>query len=966
MKYRKLIKQLNNLQLFRIFMERRNKTVRIKTKKKAFVSVLLSFVMIMGLFFVPKVNAEEQPDQPNTISFKQVQNEMDKVNVILSIDGEESNIFYPAGLITDNLTSLDEHLNETQKFQKAVVRDSITNTETPISRIGTYEGTTYYSLNDQQDIGIALTKNQEIVLICASQYKITYEYNPDIGTVTGPDTISNGEDLNISIQANDTYHISSVLFNDTPESITENQKTASLKIESSRITKDATIKVEFAVDTSYTIIEFGAEVIDGEYKIPSGNRDGIQHGDLCGSDTEPLIKPIEPGKDATFWLYSESNTGGSDWILNMIKINGEDIQIPYATHPDDNDNTKTTTLSNGSQVTINLLYIDYQIDWKGDDAYLDINDKYRTIYSVTITDVKENITIEGNFKQADNREIILTGLEGINKVGATDEHEEYKSYIGAIGNHYFYEMQPNDDDTVYTVSYNDGLIDGDAINIYLFSVEKGYNPYTVDLEVSHNGVKKELYGENGVVNTRFQTEGKWMTLDEFESAVKENAGNYRHFEFYWGSTISGGKRYDTSYGPVLYPNSYDFFKTVAEAGYTHVFVLNQDESNEAKNQVAKLTAKPYQYNLVFNLNGGNATFNGNYQSDDNQSYIEIKADGSTKTYTIANGAVDAYMPTVKPTKDGSVFLGWKLYKDNSPVNETLYSPNEAFTINETSINLSQGDVTSNTGHTFTFVAQWEDVATSADTAALFVETYKEVSSNQSGAIEYNGKYYILDSEIHNNYGTVGNPSILIRYTNPDSNIYLLNSKQSKFYINAVQDENPVDAWKENNTFKLYYDFIDYDLTVKKDAIGEYADLTREWDIQVTLEDQNGTPISNTSFGDNVTTDANGQVTLQLCDNDEFIFKNLNINTRYSIDEIEVPKDYTVKYKINNEESTNVSNQSLSTDTTVTVINTMNNINIPDTNIPTSGMNNTITMLGIGSIGIIGIVTLLWYWRKKHV
>ena len=115
MKYRKLIKQLNNLQLFRIFMERRNKTVRIKTKKKAFVSVLLSFVMIMGLFFVPKVNAEEQPDQPNTISFKQVEKDMDMVDgIILRVDGidQETPISYPAGLITENLSSLNEYFKK--------------------------------------------------------------------------------------------------------------------------------------------------------------------------------------------------------------------------------------------------------------------------------------------------------------------------------------------------------------------------------------------------------------------------------------------------------------------------------------------------------------------------------------------------------------------------------------------------------------------------------------------------------------------------------------------------------------------------------------------------------------------------------------------------------------------------------------------------------------------------------------
>lgn len=957
MKYRKLIKQLNNLQLFRIFMERRNKTVRIKTKKKAFVSVLLSFVMIMGLFFVPKVNAEEQPNQPNTISFKQVQNEMDMVDeIILRIDGidQETPISYPAGLITDHLISLDEHLNETQKFQKAVVKDSSTNTETPISRIGTYEKTTYYSLNDQQDIGIALTENQKIVLICASEYNVTYEYDDKLGTVTGPDTISKGEDLNISIQANDTYHISSVLFNDKPESINENQKTASLKIESSRITDNITIKVDFALDTSYTIIEFGAEIIDGKYERPSGNRDGIQHGDLCGSNTEPLIDPIIPSDDATFWLYSQANTTPQEyWDLNMLKINGEDINVIYNATKDDIGRSVETTLSNGSVVTLTLIKIDEPISWKKDN-------KARTIYQVSVTNVRENLIFEGNFKEISNREIIITGLDGINDVGASEVHED--------GGNFYYELQQNDSDRVYSVSYDNDWEVNKPLNIYFFSTEKGYNPYTVNLEVSHNGSNQNL---DDVVNEEFLNSGYWMTIEEFKQRISTN--NYGYFEFYYKERPILGTAYNPDPGLLnYYDKHYSFFDDLEDnyKNYTHVFVLKNDKSSEAVNQIAKLTAKPYQYNLVFNLNGGNATFNGNYQSDDNQSYIEIKADGSTKTYTIANGAVDAYMPTVKPTKDGSVFLGWKLYKGDTPVSETLYDPNEAFTIDETSINYSEGDVTSDIGHTFTFVAQWEDVATSADTAALFVETYKEVPNSQDGAIEYNGRYYVLDSEILNDYGTVGNPSILIRYINPDSNTYSLNSTQSKFYIDAVQDETNNETWKENNTFKVYYDFIDYDLTVKKDAVGEYADLTREWNIQVTLKDQNDTPISNTSFGDNVTTNAAGEVTLQLHDDEEFKFENLNINTQYSITELDTSNDYNVTYQIgtNIPTKTSIFNKFLKSDTIVTVINTMKdeNIDIPDTNVPTSDMNNTITMLAIGSIGIVGVIALLWYWRKKHV
>ena len=764
MKYRKLIKQLNNLQLFRIFIERRNKTVRIKTKKKAFVSVLLSFVMIMGLFFVPKVNAEEQPDQPNTISFKQVEKDMDMVNgIILRVDGhdQETPISYPAGLITNNLSSLDEHLNETQKFQKAVVKDLNTNTETPISRIGTYEETTYYSLNDQQDIGIALTKNQKIVFICASEYDVTYDYDEKLGTVTGPTSISNGEDLNFSIKAKDLYHIDSITVNNTPVDFTTNSKIASIQIENTKITSNLKIVISFQKDNKYRIIEKNATISsDGKHYENYGDEDGggIQHGDICLNDEFDVIPDIEPGNPVNFLLYSQSNTGFTDghrniYYLNMLKFNDENINVPSNYEL---GTSATTKLSNGSTVTIKLIREDSRIEWKDDTGVR------RTIYSISIDEIKGSIEIEGNFKLGINREMIITGLEGIQNVGALSERTDWKNLPDPVGYHYYYNLQNNDGDTVYNAYYynSDSIWNAysEAFNVYLYSVKRGYNPYTVNVEVFYDGSKQDL---NSVINEDIQkNQTQWTTVENILNGIQNHSKDYRHIES-------------------------DCLNKINENGYTHGIVLHE---NSSYNQQLKLTAKPYQYNLVFNLNGGNATFNGNYQSDDNQSYIEIKTDGSTKTYTITNGAVDAYMPTVKPTKDGSVFLGWKLYKDDKPVNNTLYSSNEAFTIDETSISYSEGDVTSDTGHTFTFVAQWEDVATSAETAALFVKTYKEVPNSQDGAIKYNDRYYVLDSEILNNYGTVGNPSILIRYTNPDSNTYSLNSEQSKFYIEKVQDE----------------------------------------------------------------------------------------------------------------------------------------------------------------------------------
>lgn len=940
MKYRKLVKQLNNLQLFRIFMERRNKTVRIKTKKKAFVSVLLSFVMIMGLFFVPKVNAEEQPDQPNTISFKQVQNEMDKVNVILSIDGKESNISYPAGLISDNVGNLN--LTETQKFQKAVVRDSNANTETEIARIGTYEGKIYYSLTDQEDIGITLKDGQSIVLICATQYTVTYQTDGN-GTITGPQTILNGENLNITVKANDCYHIESVTMNGKNLSLSsENSKNESIQIGSSQIKGNVMINATFVEDDKYRIIEKNAWIDEyGHYQgcyDTDDFRSAIQQGDICWNDNTEVINDVEPGNSVTFWLYSQSNYGGPTWRLNMLKFNDENINVPLSYNQGDSISTE---MSNGSNVTITLIYENWKIGWKGDSGFTN-----RTIYEVTIDHVKESIDISGNFKDASKSEIMLTGLEGIQTSGMVKETRGSQYVFPSFKTHYYYDFQNEDGDKVYDAYYTDSD-DGGSYNIILYSVKPGYNPYTLNLSAIYDG----------------------NTIENIESILQNNSNSIQYDIESIAKFIYDPARYrlfgtaDISDIGILYnvdPSSTN--EWIAEAknlGHTYGIILKQ---NEAKNQIININANPYQYNLIFDLNGGNGLDSSKYLQQDNN-YVEVDSEGKVITYTLKDGSANAYMPIQNPTRAGHIFLGWQLYYNGDPVEDVnLLTSNQAFTINEETIIYSDGDPQKDTGHTFTFKAVWATETESAEDTIYTIDIYYE---------QPDGQY-----EKKNSYSDIGTVGEEMKYVgdkdkyNSDKNLYYLNEdpSKSKLTIDKLLDEKNPD-YKDNNAIKLYYSYYRYDLTVTKDAVGDYADLSRDWTIDVTLTNENDSSLQDKKFEDgskSIQLD-NGQGQLSLKDEESFTFANLIKGTQFKVEEKDVPTDYEVTYKINNDEKDSVSNQSLTSDTTVTVINKMNDESIiPGTNIPTSGMNNTITMLAIGSLGIIGIVTLLWYWRKKHV
>lgn len=177
-----------------------------------------------------------------------------------------------------------------------------------------------------------------------------------------------------------------------------------------------------------------------------------------------------------------------------------------------------------------------------------------------------------------------------------------------------------------------------------------------------------------------------------------------------------------------------------------------------------------------------------------------------------------------------------------------------------------------------------------------------------------------------------------------------------------------EGYLDNNIIKLCYSYYRYDLTITKNAEEDYADLTRDWTIDITLTNDNDSSLQNKTFTYESKTAQlnNGNVQLNLKDGESFIFTDLIKGTQFTVEEQNPSSDYNVTYQINGgKESENSVNSTLSSDTTVTVINTMKDLT-PDTSIPTSGMNSSITMLAIGSIGIIGVVILLWYWRKKHV
>ena len=111
-------------------------------------------------------------------------------------------------MIEDNLDSLN--LSENTVFQKAVVRLQ-DGSESEIVRVGKYNDEIYYSLGEQEDVGILLNEGASIVLLCASQYEVNYICTPENGgNYSGPEVLVKGNDLNVVINAAPLYHIEEI------------------------------------------------------------------------------------------------------------------------------------------------------------------------------------------------------------------------------------------------------------------------------------------------------------------------------------------------------------------------------------------------------------------------------------------------------------------------------------------------------------------------------------------------------------------------------------------------------------------------------------------------------------------------------------------------------------------------------------------------------------------------------------
>ncbi len=209
------------------------------------------------------------------------------------------------GLISSSVATQDADIkaqygmtNASTGFRKAILVSG--SVETEVSRVGTYNGVTYYSLHDYDDTGVALKDGEKIVLVYETIYNVTTHIigldgtgaqttNPG-GSVTVESSVYKDDDLRILTipDSANLYHLESITYTSGSKSGTLTASNNAATLTHDNYDGDIVLTVTFKIPESFKINNVTPERTD-EYD--SGNAKTRGHGDLIANRFGPMTVP---------------------------------------------------------------------------------------------------------------------------------------------------------------------------------------------------------------------------------------------------------------------------------------------------------------------------------------------------------------------------------------------------------------------------------------------------------------------------------------------------------------------------------------------------------------------------------------------------------------------------------------------------------------------------------------------------
>ena len=841
---------------------------KMQTINKRALAIVLAIVMVLGLLPVGWLSLRGKADEDDG-NLKSV-----TLQVVANGTRLPKPVTIEPGVVAENVKNVSiDGLPDGAEFVKAVLIDA-DDVETEVKSVATYKSATYYSLNEDSDFGTALAQGEEIVLVYSTKYWITtvgdgngsYEWNAH--KENGKDFIWSEEDLEIKkITPNEYYSINSINYKSGSSQDT-------LTVTNSAVTIPHNVyKGDIVINFPFTKVS-GYKINDISYAKGLGNgglADTIGKTTLTSGEYSNYFKTRNPPSVASwdgtqytkeFYIYSNSSSGGSNFQLNMLRINGEEFEVSDV----DRDGGISKTLSDGTAVKVELIPNQkgmYWLDNKPDAVLVHDRDynwsrsggnylagsarKNRTVYKVTATNVHSDLNVEYNFKEKANRELIIKGLNGITQTA----HAKEKLGNGPSYEYYF-ETSSNDSN-VYKAYYRE-VVGVPSANLYLYKVKPGYNPYTVTSELYYDGE----YVANGIVSgggVGRPEEAIKNANAGITSSDSSNLAQYRMFDSQW-------RKWGGYYGQVVPiendTNRYNGSDTSGSLFKGTPFVLTEIgeqygedpstplwygialQENQAYNQQLYLNAHPYQFKIELDTDGGTLADTDDYKND-NGLVIEQNSHSIEDPKT--------YLPTNEPTKEGYIFQYWelqKLDKDGNYVSIDAYDEAyqyqkaDLFTITGDTLSLINGNV-KNDNQRIRFKAVWAEPSESAKTT-VFTEIYVQTLGNdfdiERGGKKYKRTHYSEETQmpgwvvLMNEYAPDHS-----KYYEKRSGKYEENETEYRYTKLVTESKLPGDSsYPESNTLRIYYDLRVVSLSVKKEVKGKPKTTEFEISIKLTPDD----------------------------------------------------------------------------------------------------------------------------------
>lgn len=495
-----------------------------------------------------EVEDKQTTDSSNlkTMPLKLLLNDITKADVItvlMSDDvGGTNRGSFNGGLISkDTVPQWDEHT-----FTNATV--TVDDTQYIISYLVRYNGELYYATEDNANVATLLENQNNLVFHYeknVTKYNVTYNEIGETGVAgnsyEGLTEVKEGSDLSFSVNTAIGYE-AEITINDGISYETKEENSGLTKVYTvENVTNNLQVSINYVKINTFDI---DLSWKDNQYDYDSGH---LHQGDIISENGESFNDG-----DTVTWTIKSYNT---EWQLNGLSINGENVKIPvdFTTGA-----SETTYLTNGKNAGIEVTVTcngtisegGYWQPWP--PQY--IPEKTYYTHTVTIKNAHTDLTLTyANLRAVGHAEVMPLDIVGVTLNGIIDGEETRLETAtpqaqSVFGNPMQFNFTLNE-------GYNNPIVNvnGERINpnydkrtgVYSFTASKDRKVVTVSVIATKAEYRVE-YDLNGGEDTGKFVDSNVYSIDQPTILINSNIPE-RDSKYFAGWKIEGDE--DTLYQP---------------------------------------------------------------------------------------------------------------------------------------------------------------------------------------------------------------------------------------------------------------------------------------------------------------------------------------------------------------------------------------------------------------------------------